>query len=50
MSDLVHTAMFFAGMAGLTYGSWLAWEPAGYLVPSLIMLALVVRARSLTSD
>lgn len=47
---MVHTVMFIAGMSGLTYGSWLAWEPAGYLVPSVVVLALVFRARSLTSD
>lgn len=32
------------GLAVLSYGCWLAWSPAGFIVPGLILVSLSVIA------
>jgi hypothetical protein len=38
-----------AGLAALSYGSYLAWTPLGYIVPGAIILALSIVADVRTS-
>jgi hypothetical protein len=46
------TVCFIAGVALLTYGAWLAWEPAGFLVcgAALILIPLRYASSSWTSS
>lgn len=30
------------GLALVTYGAWLAWAPAGFIVPGILLLAVGV--------
>lgn len=40
-------ALLLAGAAGVSYGAWLAWSPAGYIVGgALIIIAGLQLARA----
>jgi hypothetical protein len=38
-SELVRDGAGVAGVGLVSYGAWLAWAPAGYLVAGLLLLA-----------
>jgi len=44
MRDIAVVLIEVAGLAALSYGSWLAWKPAGYIVPGAVIFALSVLA------
>lgn len=35
-------AAFVAGLGLVAYGAWLAWQPAGFMVAGVLLLAVVV--------
>lgn len=37
---VIADAMVLGGAAGLSYGAWLAWPPAGFMVAGVASLAL----------
>lgn len=39
---LFRDLMSLAGLGLVGYGCWLAWPPAGFIVPGLLMLSLAV--------
>ncbi|MFT0532260.1 hypothetical protein ACMHYJ_05405 [Castellaniella hirudinis] len=39
LASLLPDALMLAGSAGVSYGAWLIYEPAGYLVAGLLALA-----------
>lgn len=41
-------ALLLAGAAGVSYGCWLAWQPAGYIVGgALVLVAGLQLARAI---
>lgn len=40
--DLARALMAAAGVGLLSYGAWLAWAPAGFLVPGALLFGLSV--------
>ena len=38
MKKLLPDALLLLGAGSLTYGAWLAWPPAGYLVAGVMLL------------
>lgn len=45
-TSLLPDALMVAGAAGLSYGSWLIYEPAGYLVGGgLVLIGGILCAR-----
>ncbi len=42
MSALVLTLAFLVGLALLAFGSWLAYEPAGFVVGGLVLVLVPV--------
>ena len=39
IKDTLPDALFFAGGGCLSYGAWLAWAPAGYIVAGVLAIA-----------
>jgi len=39
MKKMLPDALLLLGAGSLTYGSWMAWPPAGYLVAGVMLLA-----------
>jgi hypothetical protein len=37
-------ALMVAGAAGVSYGAWLAWPPAGWIIGGLLLIAAGVVA------
>lgn len=47
VTSIVPDTLMIAGAAGLSYGAWLIYEPAGFLVAGLLVLvAGILSARS----
>lgn len=42
MASAALTLCFLAGLALLSYGAWLAWAPAGFLVAGAVLVLLPV--------
>ncbi|HEX4499832.1 MAG TPA: hypothetical protein VH187_01495 [Scandinavium sp.] len=40
--DVILLLLDIAALGLLTYGSWLAWHPAGFLTPGAVILGLSV--------
>jgi hypothetical protein len=40
LAEILVVLLQMGGFGLLTYGAWLAWRPAGFIVPGTIMLAL----------
>ena len=36
-------ALLLAGAAGVSYGAWLAWSPAGYIVAGVLAIMVGLR-------
>lgn len=43
LRDLVALLLLTAGVVALTYGAWLVYEPAGWLVAGLALVSLGTR-------
>jgi hypothetical protein len=44
LAELVRIVAELAGLGSLAYGSWLAWHPAGFIVPGALVVALSIVA------
>ena len=44
LAELVRIGAELAGVGALAYGAWLAWHPAGFIVPGALVVALSIVA------
>jgi hypothetical protein len=44
LAELVRVLAELAGVVSLAYGSWLAWHPAGFIVPGALLVVLSIVA------
>ena len=42
MADMIRDAAGLCGVAAISYGSWLVYEPAGFIVGGAIVLCVVL--------
>lgn len=47
MKKLLPDVLLIAGAAGVSYGAWLAWHPAGYIVAGALAIVAGIKMASL---